>query len=86
MVAKMWPTCTAILEAARIGNNVQGDGISEKNGDQGLGDTPNQHDILTGSTATAAYTDAADHVQNWTSGSDGTANGHFDRTGGGNTS
>ena len=50
---------------------------------------PNQHDILTGSMPDGrAYTDAADHTcKNWTSSTDGTAQlGHFDRTGGGNTS
>ena len=56
---------------------------------KGFGDTPNQHDILTGSQPDGrAYTDTADHTcDNWTSGAAGTAQlGHFDRTGGGNTS
>ena len=79
------------LEAARIGNNMTKATIfSEKNeAIKGFGDTPNQHDILTGSTPDGrAYTDTADHTcKNWTSSSDGTAQlGHFDRTGGGNTS
>ena len=79
------------LEAARIGNNMTKATIfSEKNEPiKGFGDTPNQHDILTGSTPDGrAYTDTADHTcKNWTSSSDGTAQlGHFDRTGGGNTS
>ena len=53
------------------------------------GDTPNQHDILTGSQPDGrAYTDGMDHTcKNWTSDGDGTAQlGHFDRTGGPNTS
>ena len=53
----------------------------------GRGDTPNQHDILTGSQADGtAFTDGADHTcKNWTSnGSDGSAQvGHHDRLGGG---
>ena len=50
------------------------------------GDTPNQHDILTGSTVEGkAFTDGADHTcKNWTSSGEGTAQlGHFDRMGGG---
>src|SRR5579863_1864932 len=79
------------LEAARIGNNISKASVfTEKNeGIKGFGDMPNQHDILTGSMPDGrAYTDAADHTcKNWTSGGDGTAMlGHFDRTGGGNTS
>jgi len=52
----------------------------------GVGDTPNTHDILTGSQPDGrAYTDAADHTcKNWTSSGEGTAQlGHFDRNGGG---
>jgi len=52
----------------------------------GRGDTPNQHDILTGSTIDGrTIDDGADHTcSNWTSNSEGTAQvGHFDRTGGG---
>jgi len=64
--------------------------ISEKGEPiKGAGDTPNQHDILTGSQPDGrAYTDGADHTcGNWTSGAAGTAQlGHHDRTGGGNTS
>lgn len=52
----------------------------------GRGDTPNQHDILTGSQADGtAFTDGADHTcKNWTSNGEGSANvGHHDRQGGG---
>lgn len=79
------------IEAARLGNNLsRTTAVSEKGEPiKGAGDDPNQHDILTGSqTDGRAYTDGADHTcQNWTSNSAGTAQlGHFDRTGGGNTS
>jgi len=57
---------------------------------KGAGDKPNQHDILTGSQPDGrAYTDAADHTcSNYTSSAaEGSVQvGHFDRTGGGNTS
>jgi hypothetical protein len=79
------------IEQARLGNNIsKATAISEKGEPiNGVGDTPNRHDMLTGSqTDGRAYTDAADHTcGNWTSGAAGTAQlGHHDRTGGGNTS
>lgn len=79
------------LEIARLGNNLsKATAFTEKvEPVKGFGDTPNQHDILTGSQPDGrAYTDTADHTcNNWTSGAEGTAQlGHFDRTGGGNTS
>jgi hypothetical protein len=79
------------IEQARQGNNIsKATAISEKGEPiNGVGDTPNRHDILTGSqTDGRAYTDAADHTcGNWTSGAAGTAQlGHHDRTGGSNTS
>ena len=53
----------------------------------GRGDSPNRHDILTGSTLDGmAFTDGEDHsCADWTSNSsDGSAEvGHHDRTGGG---
>ena len=55
----------------------------------GRGDTPNRHDILTGSQSDGrAYTDSADHTcQTWMSSGEGSAQlGHHDRVGGGNTS
>lgn len=79
------------LDLARLGNSVtRVTAISEK-GDpiNGVGATPNQHDILTGSQADGrAYTDAADHTcNNWTSDGTGTAQvGHHDRAGGTNIS
>ena len=52
----------------------------------GRGDTPNRHDILTGSQADGtAFTGAEDKTcRNWTSSGEGSAQvGHHDRTGGG---
>ena len=54
----------------------------------GRGDTPNRHDILTGSMPDGtAYPDTADHTcRNWTSNADGAGSaqvGHHDRQGGG---
>ena len=58
---------------------------------KGVGDQPNEHDILTGSMADGmAYfpRDTDDHTcSNWTSSGEGSAQvGHHDRHGGGNTS
>ena len=81
------------LDQARLGNNLSRSTVlTEKGGTiHGAGDTPNEHDMLTGSQPDGrAYTDAADHTcNNWTSGTDGSGSaqlGHFDRTGGNNTS
>ena len=80
------------LEQARLGNNLSRTTALTEKGEAvpGAGSTPNEHDILTGSqTDGRAYTDGADHTcSNWTSNAaTGTAQlGHFDRTGGGNTS
>ena len=56
----------------------------------GRGDSPNRHDILTGSMmdGTAYFPDEADHTcSNWTSNDVGSAQvGHHDRHGGGNLS
>jgi hypothetical protein len=52
----------------------------------GRGDTPNQHDILTGSQPDGtAFKDGKDHsCNNWSSSSEGSAEvGHHDRQGGG---
>jgi len=61
--------------------------LTEKGGVvNGRGDSPNQHDILTGSQADGtAFTDGEDHTcQNWTSSGEGSAQvGHHDRQGGG---
>jgi len=59
-----------------------------ENGDMvnGRGDSPNEHDILTGSSLSGRLIDdGANHTcNNWTSNGAGSAQvGHFDRTGGG---
>jgi hypothetical protein len=79
------------IEQARLGNALGKQlSLTEKNTlVNGVGDTPNQHDILTGSqTDGRAYTDSADHTcNNWMSNSTGTAQlGHSDKQGGGNGS
>jgi len=80
------------LDAARLGNNISWASAFDENNApvKRAGDTPNEHDILTGSTPDGrAYADAADHTcKNYSSSAaDGSAQvGHFDRTGGGNTS
>ncbi|HEV3332651.1 MAG TPA: hypothetical protein VG096_16800 [Bryobacteraceae bacterium] len=79
------------LDAARLGNNISKATVLTEKGEtiKGFGDTPNTHDILTGSMPDGrAYADGMDHTcKNWTSSDAGTAQlGHFDRTGGGNTS
>lgn len=79
------------LEEARMGNFINKLSAVTEKGERinGGGDTPNQHDILTGSTVEGkAFTDGKDHTcSNWTSEGEGSAQvGHHDRTGGGNTS
>jgi hypothetical protein len=80
------------LDAARLGNNLSRTTVLTEKGEsiKGAGDKPNQHDILTGSQLDGtAYADAADHTcKNYTSSEkEGSVQlGHFDRTGGGNTS
>ena len=50
----------------------------------GRGDTPNRHDILTGSNLDGALAGDALTCNNWTSSAEGSATvGHHDRTGGG---
>ena len=76
------------LDLARIGNLVTKNNARNEKGAlvNGVGDNPNQHDILTGSQPDGrAYTDGQDHTcKNWTSNGDGVAQlGHFDRNGGG---
>src|SRR5580693_5871119 len=79
------------IELARLGSNLFKQSALNEKGEviNGAGDTPNQHDMLTGSqTDGRAYTDSADHTcNNWTSSGAGFAQvGHSDRTGAGNTS
>jgi hypothetical protein len=79
------------IEQARLGNPLGKQLALNEKGElvNGVGDKPNQHDILTGSTPDGrAYTDTADHTcNNWTSNSTGSAQvGHSDKQGGGNGS
>jgi hypothetical protein len=76
------------IELARTGNLItKANALTEKGGlVNGVGDTPNTHDVLTGSQPDGrAFTDGADHTcKNWTSNGEGTAQlGHSDRNGGG---
>ncbi|WP_298233888.1 lectin [uncultured Azohydromonas sp.] len=79
------------LELARLGSNLSRNSVfTEKNEPvKGSGSQPNEHDILTGSQPDGrAFTDAEDRTcKNYTSSGEGSVQvGHFDRTGGGNTS
>ena len=80
------------LEMARRGNNINKTTALTEKGDavNGVGDTPNQHDMITGSQLDGtAFTDAADHTcgNYTTSAATGVVQlGHHDRTGGGNIS
>jgi len=81
------------IEQARVGNILGKQmSLTEKQGIvNGVGDMPNQHDILTGSTPDGrAYTDGMDHTcSNYTSNADGMGQvqlGHSDKQGGGNSS
>jgi hypothetical protein len=80
-------------DVQRDRNNITRESALTEKGEpvKGRGDTPNQHDILTGSDSTGhAFTGEQDMTcGNWTSGvagSGGAMVGHHDRIGGGNTS
>jgi hypothetical protein len=81
------------IEQARMGNRISKQSALNEKGAlvNGVGDMPNQHDILTGSQADGrAFTDAMDHTcSNYTSNADGRGTvqlGHHDRLGGANAS
>jgi len=81
------------IEQARMGNVLGKQfSLTDKNTVvNGIGDTPNQHDILTGSQPDGrAYTDGMDHTcSNYTSNADGRGSvqlGHVDKQGGNNGS
>ena len=76
------------LDLARMGNRInKNSALTEKGGIvKGSGDTPNEHDILTGSMPDGrAFTDNMDHTcSNYTSNVDGKGNmqvGHHDKIG-----
>jgi len=81
------------IEAARLGNRLNKNNSRDEKGQlvKGVGDMPNQHDVLTGSTPDGrAFTDGMDHTcSNYTSNGDGKGSvqlGHHDKTGGPNGS
>ena len=81
------------IERGRLGNRINKNNARNENNElvNGVGDMPNQHDILTGSMPDGrAYTDSMDHTcNNYTSNADGAGSaqvGHHDKTGGPNGS
>ena len=81
------------IELARLGNRINKQNARDEKGGliNGVGDMPNQHDVLTGSTPDGrAFTDGMDHTcNNYTSAADGMGSvqlGHSDKTGGPNGS
>jgi hypothetical protein len=79
------------LDQARMGNALGKQIALNEKGERvnGVGDMPNQHDILTGSNLDGrAYADPADHTcKNWTANGEGSAQlGHHDKQGGGSSS
>jgi hypothetical protein len=80
------------LDEARLGSNLSRNTALNEKGERtkSAGDTPNEHDILTGSTPDGrAYPEGADKTcSNYSSSAeDGSVQvGHVDRTGGGNAS
>lgn len=79
------------IEQARLGNPIGKQLALTEKGEvvNGVGDKPNQHDILTGSTPDGrAFTGTDDKTcSNWTSNNAGSAQvGHSDKQGGGNGS
>lgn len=81
------------IDMARRSNRVNKNTSRTETGEpvKGVGDMPNEHDMLTGSTLDGrAYTDGMDHTcSNWTSGADGMGSaqlGHHDKIGNGSGS
>jgi hypothetical protein len=81
------------IQMARQSNRVNKNTARTETGEpvKGVGDMPNEHDMLTGSTLEGrAYTDGMDHTcSNWTSGADGMGTaqlGHHDKIGNGSGS
>ena len=81
------------IQLARQGNRINKERARDESGNfvKGVGDMPNEHDMLTGSTLEGrAYTDGMDHTcSNWTSGADGMGSaqlGHHDKIGNGSGS
>jgi hypothetical protein len=87
-----WNVADLHGDVHRDRNNINKESALDEKGQpvKGRGDTPNQHDILTGSDSHGRLLlggAAATTCNNWTSNAAGSAMvGHHDRTGGGNTS
>ena len=76
------------LDQLHFENNLTKETVLNEKGmmTNGRGDTPNQHDILTGSNLDGTANTDSDACNNWMSSADGTGSamvGHFDRQGGG---
>ena len=88
-----WQNIKGVVVAANLDqlhyeNNLTKETVLNEKGEMtnGRGDTPNQHDILTGSGLDGNAAPDSDACGNWTSSADGTGSamvGHFDRNGGG---
>ena len=88
-----WQNAKGVVVARNVAhlhgaNNLNKETALSEKGEMvnGRGDTPNRHDILTGSQLDGtAFSDGMDHTcSNWTSNGDGSAQvGHHDRQGGG---
>ncbi len=86
--AKGVTVATSVADLHSDANKLSKENSLSESGEQisGRGDTPNRHDILTGTNAdgTLATGDTNLTCGNWTSGGDGSAMvGHHDRQGGG---
>jgi hypothetical protein len=84
--AKGLVVATSVADLHSANNKLSKENSLSEKGEviNGRGDTPNRHDILTGSQPDGtAFTDAQDHTcKNWTSSTDGSAMlGHADRMG-----
>ena len=85
----LWTNVRGVIVAENIeqlhgDNNLTKETVLTETGTMinGRGDSPNRHDILTGSGLDGIASDST--CQNWTSGAEGSAMvGHHDRTGGG---
>lgn len=87
-----WFNANGVQVAANVedlhsdNNKLSKENSIDENGNviNGRGDTPNKHDILTGSTLQGMAMESGASCSNWTSNSEGSAQaGHHDRQGGG---
>ena len=88
-----WQNIKGVVVAQNVAqlhgeNNLTKESVLNEKGmmTNGRGDTPNQHDILTGSNLDGTAASDSDACSNWTSGADGAGSamvGHSDRQGGG---